>query len=157
MEGEGKVIFNRRSIYLSLFIVAGMAAISVLLAVQDRNPWIGLQVGGIGIGIALMAAYIGSRLAGMRQLSKIVLQDDTLIVQRVHFLDRGEILRLPLAEIEDWSAQTRRFKGEAYSDISFTHRGRKFSFYLSDDAKPDMAAIESLMPASAWTDAQAGR
>src|SRR5690606_8524716 len=120
---------NRRFAGISIAILLGVVGFTVYFAVQDGIGF-GIRYGVIAIGVVLATLYGASWLAGRRQLSKVVVDGDTLVVRRVHFLDLGEKLRLPLSEITGWEVETHGFRGEAYSDITFAHKGRRFSFYL---------------------------
>lgn len=126
-----------------------MVIMAVLIGFYDGDPMVGLTVGAVGLAILYAVIVIATRITGRRQLSWLALDGDLLLARRVHHWDRGELLRMKLAEIGNWQTSTRRYKHETYSEIGFEHAGRPFWFYLSEDGHPDLDLIEAMVPESA--------
>lgn len=144
-EGADKdiIFFSPASRWFLVFpLISGLAALGA--AYDDGKLPEAWWVSILATVLALGVFWVTFLLLGRSTFSEVVLAGDVLECKRSDLFNRGEIVAIPIAETSGWVRYVQGAGRKSREVIEFFHRGRKYTFVLSEAQYADTDAFAAL-------------
>jgi len=151
MDEPGRLIFQYRTgrgvwAFVPLVLVPVWIA-----AAEDQNWGAGVVASVVAVAILTATLWIAIGWSGRTRLAQAWLDGDEIVVQRGNMIDRGEVLRFPLAETRNWRALAERMRYNDVEVAAFDHGGVTYTLQITGAQFADLDTLNG------WIEKETGR